>query len=193
MDIRIFGLPHSCTNVVDRLMRYNFHVHIIGRASKHGSIGSKFDNCLVCVKNPYNWLRSYYNYQGKNSPNISSFIRRRPPKKYHSKLWKNHENLVVAYNVLNTHWLSVGGMFIKQENLMGKKRQIQFIKKVQKHFGLTLKEEGPKVIINKCISRKVKKTRQEKSPHGLITKDIKWINSVLDCNLVSQLGYEILK
>lgn len=73
IPFKLFGLQRSGTNLARWLMLHNFHVVSLemGNEWKHGVISVDHQNwiyngehvrLIICVKNPYSWLVSCYNY-----------------------------------------------------------------------------------------------------------------------------------
>jgi hypothetical protein len=69
-EIKQYGLHRSGTNFLRIILQENFHVSVLTNVGgwKHGfyelpqKLGRELD-CAVCVKDPYAWVHSFYNYR----------------------------------------------------------------------------------------------------------------------------------
>jgi hypothetical protein len=116
-QIKQFGLHRSGTNFLRVILQENYHVEVLSREGgwKHGPyevpkrLGRELD-CVICVKNPYAWLVSIYNYRHpKKDIPFPAFVRSPihivhpggPDRAIHKP------NPVRLWVEMNEHWLSV--------------------------------------------------------------------------------------
>jgi hypothetical protein len=201
--LKIFGLPHTCTNATERLIQANLEVRVFNNwpCPKHGyktfvgkSLNSKEKEVytenlrfVLCVKHPYSWFRSFYDHHKKKEP-LYDFIKKPPPKNY-LHLWRKPVDLVDAYNKLNNHWLEIENVFvIKQEDLLGNQKEI--VLNCAQSLGLKIKSKLVE-IRGYCSARKISKNNYEKKQHGLEEKEIQFIKKKIDHGLVCNFGYQI--
>lgn len=133
--VKIFGLPRSCTNVTEVLIKSNFKCRVYNNFPcwKHGvntienntihgvdGQGREVDTddvkYVICTKNPLDWLWSLYSFE-KNVKRYKDKSTREflinPTYHYGEKrgnngVWKESINKPVeVYNFLNHHWLTM--------------------------------------------------------------------------------------
>ena len=82
-EIKQYGLHRSGTNFLRIILQENYHVSVLTNVGgwKHGfyelpqRLGRELD-CIICMKDPYAWVHSFYNYRHpeKDLP-FSDFVR----------------------------------------------------------------------------------------------------------------------
>jgi len=82
-EIKQYGLHRSGTNFLRIILQENYHVSVLTNVGgwKHGfyelpqRLGRELD-CIICLKDPYAWVHSFYNYRHpeKDLP-FSDFVR----------------------------------------------------------------------------------------------------------------------
>jgi hypothetical protein len=145
-NIKIFGLPRTCTNVAEILIKTNFECKVYNNFPcwKHGpntikgrSIheinekGNKVDidnlKFVICTKHPYNWLWSLWNFE-KQKPhfrkrNLDQFLNDECCFHYRD------ENPIKVFNKLTHHWLTMQTdpkiiQQIKSEDMINKQEEV---------------------------------------------------------------------
>ncbi len=122
--LKIFGLERTCTNVVQYLLAENFDVrlYINQLCDKHAvpvrvpKIRGAQLHFIICTKNPYAWLLSFYNYHNTKKKGLTK------GKKFHDFLISehyDHPNPISRYNGTHRWWLQFPHSFvIRQEDIV---------------------------------------------------------------------------
>ena len=210
--IKQFGLPRSCTNVTEVLIRKNFKCRTYNNFPcwKHGknTIEGRSLHCLdkngkkvdtddlkfiVCTKHPHSWLWSLYDFE-KGKPRVKNrtldvFLR--SPKTFHYP----ETNAIDVFNELTRHWLTMYKdpsiiQQIKNEEIITDQKTM--LTRLKDAFNLKMKENDF-YLIEKIIKPGLKATRlnfRSKIPR-FTKKQIKYINSRLDKEVVKMAGYKL--
>lgn len=201
--IKVFGLPRSCTNITEVLLRTNFEVTVINNFPcwKHGknthegrSLQDEKRNIytdelkfVICKKHPFDWLWSMYTFE-KRKESPSEFIQCKGFRHY-----KKH-NPIDIFNELTKHWLTMYDdksimVSVKQEDLIT--NQILAMEEMRDNLGLAMKGEEL-VEIKKRINPKRKFSSDPYEPKkiGFSKKDLRYIIDRLDMKAVELAGYK---
>jgi hypothetical protein len=206
--IKIFGLPRSCTNVTEYMLRDNFRVRVLTNYPcwKHGEntfVGRELHDrernidtddmkFIVCTKNPYDWLFSLYTFENRTKRSkhrtMLDFL---DGTAWHYK----DQNPIDVFNKLTKHWLTMLTdpniiQQVKYEDIL--KDQATLFEKIAKIFQLPPKRKKFAVLqsrIDPCIknTKKEFKKRVNKFSPDLI----RYINKRLDPKVVEMAGYKL--
>jgi hypothetical protein len=205
MIIKVFGLPRSCTNITEVLLQFNFKVFILNNFPcwKHEAnnyegrsihdIDRNIDTddlrFIVCTKNPYDWLCSFWAYEvTKIKKTFDEFL---ITNSWHYK----NEKPIETFNRLTKHWLTMyseGNVVqqVKHEDLL--EDQVEVMKKIETAFQLTRKREMIGAIPHKIDpGRKKRNNKFKKRICTLTSKQIQTINKQLDEEVVELAGYKL--
>lgn len=210
--IKIFGLPRTCTNLAEVLLRENFRdvflltnfpcwkhgKSTIQGTSIHGVLHGERIDCdevrfVVCLKNPYNWLRSFNNFEApRRERPLTDLEFLASASSFHYK----DLNPVDTWCEMNRHWLSMvddrsAMQVIRHEDLL--RSQAGFAERVQAAFHLERASEQFVEIRNQVRPyAKVAEQAYLPKPHGFSSAAIDYINARLDREFVEALGYDLL-
>jgi hypothetical protein len=210
--IKQFGLPRSCTNATEVLIRKNFKVRIYNNFPcwKHGenTIEGRSLHCkdksgrrvdtddlkfLVCTKHPYDWLWSLYHFE-KTKPRVKDrtldqFLRQKNTFHY------PNQNAIDVFNQLTKHWLKMFNdqsviQQITNEQLLN--NQIAICERLQESFGLQPKH-AKFVEIEKTIKPGLVETKTTFTPRKrrFTQSQIDYIKGKLDARVVKMAGYSL--
>ena len=202
--IKVFGLPRSCTNITEVLLRTNFKVRVINNFPcwKHGenthegrSIHDEQRNIhtdelkfIICKKHPFDWLWSMYTFE-KRKETPSEFIRIEGFRHY------KKSNPIDIFNKLMKHWLTMYKdssilISVKQEDLAA--GQILILEKIRDNFDLIMKGEEL-IEVNKRINPGRKTDQKAYTPKKVdfSEKDLEYIVDRLNKKTVKLAGYEL--
>lgn len=190
MKIKIMGLPRSCTNYVENLMKKNFSVQLFinKHGYKHGFQVKGNHNILLCLKNPYAWLTSFHRLYGENIT-FKDFIQ---------QPWilrgREFSYPILYWNEFNTHWLPKSKAIAKHENLIENLEKT--LQQLESELGL--KRKGEIVDMQGWANHRggdsgksfdasyyTKKKYLEEYDH----QSLEFTNNHLDQNLMSKLRY----
>lgn len=153
--IKIFGLPRTCTNLVELLLKRHITARVMGAnypCWKHGEnlyprpdihndllgINVKQIRFVICLKNPLDWLWSLYTFQGHTKIHYDSFSKFL--REFH--LYEGCDGPIEAHNFLVRHWLTMPQagtedsiIKINQELMISPRGQQTFLERVASTFG----------------------------------------------------------
>lgn len=209
MIIKIYGLPRTCTNLTEVLIKKNFKCRVLNNHPdwKHGfstitGIELRTDKVrtndlkfVICTKHPHNWLWSLFTFENKRWDKHRASMDFLKKVAWHYR--KMDMNAIEAFNKLTKHWLELSNnpktlQVVKQEDLINDKDQTNFCRRLESSFSLKKKIQKFEPI--KKIIRPGTKTSSEEyktKTHGFNKKEINYINSKLDKNVVEMAGYKI--
>jgi len=199
-NIKIFGLPRTCTNITEIIIKRNFVVKVLVNeiCNKHAqnhyadllpTEDLKKTGFILCCKHPYQWIISAF-MCCKEKISIRKFITD-PPVMAADPFWKEGSTIIEIYNKINKQWMDsfVGHKFfvVKQENYQN---QHKLITNLASTFNI--KNSKIKKIINKAstcgkMSKKLYKPRIE----TLDGVNKKIVNQQIDLETLSRLGYSL--
>jgi hypothetical protein len=151
--LKMFGLQRTCTNVVLKGLKANFHVQSVehGREWKHGPVKKSGEEvqCLVfCFREPLAWLVSMYRFSftgaGHGCPHF------RPSWSFSKFLVSPHyqwETPLDRWNDMNRHYLEwiaahpQRGIAVRCEDMMSPEQAAQQYLRIGQHFGLVRRAE----------------------------------------------------
>lgn len=204
--IKIYGLPRTCTNLAESIIKTNFtDVFVLTNLPdwKHGRKtfeGKSYHNeekdihtddlkFVICLKDPYEWLWSLYIFENstKSKRTIEGFLNH-PAWHYKDLQWTAMD----AFNNLISHWLSLpeDKVTTKQEDLRSAEGQFAFCENLKHHFKLIpLSDKWTPVL--KEINPNLKTSDHEYVPNVVQFKPshIKLIKNKLDIEVVRMAGY----
>jgi hypothetical protein len=214
--VKLFGLPRTCTNVMEVALRTNFKNLVIwtnfpcwkhgknthkGRVIKrakqrhHPAIDTDDLKFIVCTKNPYDWLVSLYNFEVTSKQQDKSFDDFLRSPTWHYRNEKNHSDPISKFNTLTHHWLT---MFddpsaiqqVKSEDM--RKNQVALLTQLEKAFGLT-RQRADLSPVEKRIAPGAKMTKEnfKKKEMNFSKKQIAFINSRLDRKTLKVAKYRL--
>lgn len=144
-EIKIYGLPRTCTNLLTVLLRRNYLVNVYSNELgwKHGPNlyrqGDTIDGAIlrfaVCVKHPYSWLVSLYRFDRRANDHRVSF---REFVRGQCRVY-NGRNPIEMYNLLNRMWMGLAvdpGLvrIVRSEDLQT--NQTEALQRLESTFGL---------------------------------------------------------
>lgn len=216
--IKIFGLPRSCTNVVEIALSTNFKVNVLtnypdwkhGKAIHvHNELNCEAKNLytndlkyVICTKNPYDWLNSLNSFENKTKlSKPKEFLNFLKNTAWH---YKKYEELglssgkpIEVFNELMIQWFTALDMSrtiqIKHEEFMN--NQIEVLNSIREKFKLEPKQVEIQKI-DKRVAPCAKVTDvQFKFNNKLETckiprEVIDYINARLDAKAMSLSGYD---
>lgn len=151
---KLFGLQRTGTNLLRHLMLENFTVRSVelGTEWKHGWVEDPRRECggqpvifIVCVKNPFAWLWSCFEYFGR-----AAGVDLTVPDTFEKGL-SFHEFLhtsaygfpdpIYRWNIMNRHWLTYlpHCYVVRQEDMLYAERQAVILRNIAAHFQLEAK------------------------------------------------------
>ena len=212
--IKIFGLPRSCTNITEAVLKTNFKVRVLtnfpcwkhGRNTHQGlslhdekrKIHTDELKYVICSKHPYDWLFSLFNFENnskRQKNTIDEFIRQSCWHYRNDDRGPKSGNPIDAYNELSKQWFSEHTdptilQHVKHQDLL--LDQIEVAKRLEENFGLIRKVKDLVPVANR-INPGLKNSKQafKVQKHNFSKKTIKYINNKLDKEVVNLLGYTL--
>lgn len=216
--IKFFGLPRTCTNVVQVAIKRNFkHVGVLihtpdwKHAYKSGDTyyGRLDDETfqlntdltrqlsienpyyIICVKHPYAWLTSFHRSFGENQkhPRLLDFMSNNSS---HYAEYGIDITPIEAFNTFVEHWLAecTPRVIVQQE--MWAADQIAVLRKIRNDFDLEMKRPRLETIQKHFYAGLTHGQHEWKPNVPYIEEDeIEYINSNINHDLVSRLGYTL--
>jgi len=214
--VKIFGLPRTCTNAVEVLIRRNFKVKVInnfpcwkhgkntlkGRSLHDSKRGIDTDDLtfVICTKNPYDWLNSLFKFENntklrKNFKKTFIEFLNNPSWHYKDVNWLKNKTPIGAFNTLTRHWLSISKspnvlQQIKNEKMLVD--QIEILNRLEKSFGWARKNKNLKPLKVR-IAPGLKDTGKQFvfSGNKFNNNEIELINKSLNKKTLALAGYKI--
>jgi len=203
--VKLFGLPRTCTNVIEVALKTNFKNLVIwtnfpcwkhgenthvGRTIKrekhrqHPAVDTDDLKFIVCTKNPYDWLVSLYNFEVISKRQKKSFDDFLRTPTWHYRNENENNDAITKFNTLTYHWLT---MFddssalqqVKSEDM--RKNQVALLTRLEKAFGLTRQRADLAPVIKRIApGAKITKEKFKKKEMDFSKKQMEFINSRLD-------------
>ena len=210
--VKVFGLPRTCTNAVEVLIRRNFKVRVLnnfpcwkhgkntisGRSIHKKDIDTDDLTFVVCTKNPYDWLNSLFKFENdtklRRGKTLLEFLTK-PSWHYKDVNWLKDKTPIGAFNILTKHWLSINKspnvlQQIQNEQMLSD--QMEILNRLEKAFGWERKNKKLQPLKAR-IAPGLKDTGKHFvfSENTFKRKEIYLINQRLDKNTLALAGYKI--
>jgi len=202
--IKIFGLPRSCTNVTEVIIKHNFKVRILTNYPdwKHGpnthkgrsvhddqrSIHTDDLKFVICTKNPYHWLWSLHTFENQSKRQHKTEI-----EFLKGTAWHYEKNPITMHNELITHWLTMYDdpsilQQAKHEDIL--KNQKALLKRLEKAFGLERRRHELEPIKKRINpGAKITDSQFDKKQMGFNSPSVNYIKRNLDKKALKLSGY----
>lgn len=203
-NVKVFGLPRSCTNLTEYLLKKFFEVEVFTNAPcgwKHGFLDKYCAqktglSYIVCVKRPVDWLWSLYLFENpKRSKTPYEFLVN-PSKTYlQSPLRARCFRPLQAFNEIVPNWISLLNNTLHKTALVHHEDLLYNIEdafsEVKKMFcqkeGTSLKL--PEKQILPCCQKSQFPWKRKK--HEFNKKEVAYIKNNISHDLVYKLGYSV--
>lgn len=217
--LRQYGCPRSGTNIVRIALMENFNVDVDNQcANKHGRHrGPCSMNFIICIKDPYSWLHSFFRFAQTHSANIyyqtfEEFVM----SNQHTMPWVfGNIRPLQMWNQLNLHWTheiqpcdGFKRVLVKNEDMVS--RPVETVAALGELFCLTKLRDPIAIPTKRMMPYPVQYSKRDlyttdpsrtfKSEYytsktylsNYTGKLMDFMRQNLDANLVTELGYSIL-
>ncbi len=214
---KLFGLQRSGTNLARWLLLHNFEAVSleVGNEWKHGAIASEHQNwicdgehvrLIICIKNPYAWLVSCYNYFASNryadrtidnnfdeTWDFNQFVM---SPSYH------FTNPIVRWNSMVRHWIEFPthrqfSEVVLHESMLNAKSQLEVLTRIENNQHLLRKREGIRDISERVdIGMQLREPFQFEYYLSRCYLDhyserlLNFVNQFVDADLFKRFGYQ---
>ena len=209
-EIKIYGLPRTCTNLLARLIRMNFSAHVCKSAElgwKHGPnllregdvINNKQIQYVLCARHPYAWLFSCFRFDksaNKNRIAFSDFVR--GGCKVYGGL-----NPIDCFNFLMRIWLGISSrsdvlQVVRSEDLQS--NQLSTLEQLENSLHLSrrdckLKNETLRIGPDEAVRDKPFDMNWYEARLYMKHYDIRlfeYVNRHVDQEILSKIGYQLI-
>jgi len=214
--IKLFGLPRTCTNVVEVVLKTNFKGIVLwtnfpcwkhgentfkGRVIKrkktyhHPAVDTDDMKFVICTKDPYDWLISLYRFETSSKRQRKTFddFLRKPS--WHYRNEEGDNDPITKFNKLTYHWLTMfddptAVQQFKAEDM--KNNQIPLLENIEKQFDLTRRHSDLQVVKKRIApGAKITNEKFKKVEMQITKKQRKYINTRLDPKVLEVADYSL--